>query len=124
VVFTSSSGVHETEPPSDTEQTPEMCRVVSYACDEIAVDVQLDKPGFLVMSEINYPGWHAYVDGKATPLLTGNYLFRTLSLEPGRHHIRFVFNPFSFKAGTVVSFVSIVGVIVGLIVLNRQRRRL
>jgi hypothetical protein len=122
VVFSNGAGIAEDMPPTDTEKDQEMCRVVSYACDEISVDATLNRPGFLVMSEINYPGWQAYVDGKITPLLTGNYLFRTVPLGPGRHHVRFVFSPLSFKAGTAVSFVSVVGIIVGLIILSRKRR--
>jgi hypothetical protein len=122
VVLSSAIGVGETGTPADMENEQEMCRVVSYASDEITVNARLNTPGFLVMSEINYPGWQAYVNGKVTPLLTGNYLFRTVFLEPGRHHVRFVFNPFSFKAGTVVSLVSVIGIIAGFIILSRKRR--
>ncbi len=119
VVFSSASDIPET---AGSEDHGEMCRVLSYACDEISVDAKLNTPGFLVMSEINYPGWEAYVNGKMTPLLTGNYLFRTVFLEPGKHHVRFVFSPFSLKAGTVVSFMSVVGIIVGLVIFSRKRR--
>jgi len=122
VVFSSAPDVPETAGGEDRGDHGEMCRVLSYACDEISVDAKLNTPGFLVMSEINYPGWQAYVNGKKRTLLTGNYLFRTVSLEPGRHHVRFVFSPSSFKAGTVVSFMSVVGIIVGLIIFSRKRR--
>jgi hypothetical protein len=123
VVFSNAAGVPKATPPPDGEKDQEMCSIVSYDADEITVDAKLNSPGFLVMSEIDYPGWQAYVDGKMTPVLTANYLFRTVSLEPGRHHIRFLFNPFSFKAGTVVSFVSVVGIVVGLIILSRKRKQ-
>jgi hypothetical protein len=122
VVFSSSSGAPETALSPDTKINQEMCQVVSYASDEITIDARLNAPGFLVMSEINYPGWRAYVNGKVTPVLTGNYLFRTVSLEPGSHHVRFVFNPFSFKAGTAISLVSVVGILIALIILGRKRR--
>jgi hypothetical protein len=122
VVFTSAVGVAENTSHRDVEDDHEMCRVVSYASDEIKVDAKLNTSGFLVMSEINYPGWQAYVNGKMTPVLTGNYLFRTVPLEPGRHHIRFVFSPFSFKAGSVLSLVSVVLIIMGLILFGRKRQ--
>jgi len=122
VVFSSAPDIPVSGVKGDPGSHGEMCQVLSYACDEISVDAKLNTPGFLVMSEINYPGWRAYVNGKITPLLTGNYLFRTVSLQPGRHHVRFVFSPFSFRAGTVVSLVSIVGIIAGLIIFSRKRR--
>jgi hypothetical protein len=122
VVFSDVTGIPEITTFPDTEKDQEMCRVVSYASDEITVDAKLKTPGFLVMSEINYPGWQAFVNDKMTPLLTGNYLFRTVALDPGRHRVRFVYNPFSFKAGTVVSLVSLLGIIVGLVILGRKRR--
>lgn len=122
VVFGNAPNVPETGGEGGPGDRGEMCRVLSYACDEISVDAELNSPGFLIMSEINYPGWQAYVNGKMTPILTGNYLFRTVSLGPGKHHVRFVFSPVSFKAGTVVSFVSFIGIIVGLIILTRKRK--
>ena len=122
VVFSSASGVPETILPPGAKSGQDMCQVVSYASDEITIDVQLNAPGFLVMSEINYPGWHAYVNGEETPVLTGDYLFRTVSLEPGRHHVRFVFSPMTFKAGTAISLACVVGIVIGLIILNRKRK--
>ncbi|MBW1742192.1 MAG: YfhO family protein, partial [Deltaproteobacteria bacterium] len=124
VVFSSPPDVPETGGKGDSGNHGEICRVLSYACDEISVDAKLNTPGFLVMSEINYPGWQAYVNGKMTPLLTGNYLFRTVSLEPGRHHVRFVFSPSSFKAGTIVSLVCVVGIVAGLLLSGRRRKPL
>jgi hypothetical protein len=104
---------------ADPEET---CRILSYTCDEIIVDVKLNAPGFLVMSEINYPGWQAVVDGMKATLLTGNYLFRSVPVQAGKHTVRFEFNPLSFKIGSLVSLVSTVAVIIGLLVFGRKRK--
>jgi hypothetical protein len=101
--------------PKDT------CKILSYDYDEIVVDAKLDTSGFLVMSEINYPGWEIFVNGvKQTPL-TGNYLFRIVPLNAGRYNVRFVFNPFSFKAGRIVSTVSLLMILITLFVFGRSR---
>jgi hypothetical protein len=101
--------------PKDT------CKILSYDYDEIVVDAKLDTSGFLVMSEINYPGWQVFVNGvKQTPL-TGNYLFRIVPLDAGRYNVRFVFNPFSFKAGRIVSTVSLLMILITLFVFGRRR---
>lgn len=121
VVFSNDSGIPETDGLEHRGDQGETCRILSYAGDEMTVEVRLNTPGYLVLSEINYPGWQAYVNGRKRAILTANYLFRSLSVEPGRHIVRFVFRPFSFKAGTVVSVLSVVLIIAALLVFTRKR---
>ena len=82
----------------------------------------MEAPGFLVMSEINYPGWQVYVDGERKKIFTGNYLFRTLPLKKGHHEIRFIFNPSSFKIGAFISVGALFGAMV-LILLSCRKRK-
>ncbi len=63
--------------------------------------------GFLVMSEINYPGWKAYVNGKEVSILTGHYIFRVLPLPKGNHGVLLKFDPDSFRMGLIISVGSI-----------------
>ncbi len=72
---------------------------LSYEEDEIILNVSLEKSGFLVLSEIYYPGWKAFVDGRESKIYRANYLFRSLHLTKGEHTIKFVFSPISFKIG-------------------------
>ena len=101
----------------------EPCRILSYTADEITIDADLHAPGFLVLSEINYPGWQVYVNGKRENLLTANYLFRSVPLSAGKHTVRFVFNPVSFKIGIIVSVASLAAIVIGLLVFGRSQRR-
>jgi hypothetical protein len=122
LVFSSQSKAQNISTQDTGGDPKEICQILSYTCDEIIVDVKLNTPGFLVMSEINYPGWQALVDGRPYGIRTGNYLFRTVPLEAGRHTVRFVFNPRSFKIGSVVSLASLLAVIIGLLVFGRKRK--
>jgi hypothetical protein len=122
VVFTRQPSLPKTTTQETREDPKETCRILSYACDEIIVDAKLNTHGFLVMSEINYPGWQALVDGRPYGIRTGNYLFRTVPLEAGKHTVRFVFNPRSFKIGSVVSLASLLALIIGLLVFSRKRK--
>jgi hypothetical protein len=122
VVFTRQPSLPKTTTQETRGDPKETCRILSYACDEIIVDARLNTHGFLVMSEINYPGWQALVDGRPYGIRTGNYLFRTVPLEAGKHTVRFVFNPRSFKIGSVVSLASLLAVIIGLLVFSRKRK--
>jgi len=107
---------------SDPVSAGESCQIVSYANTAIHAQVRMNAPGFLVLSEIQYPGWQVYVDGKKKKILTGNYLFRAVHLEPGNHRVRFIFNPVSFRLGTYISVVSIVTAII-LIFLSYRKRK-
>jgi uncharacterized membrane protein YfhO len=72
--------------------------ITSYQNTQVIIEADVKSHGFLVLSDINYPGWKAQVDGNQQEILQANYLVRALELEPGTHTIRFYFDPLSFQA--------------------------
>jgi hypothetical protein len=65
------------------------------------------KPQFAVFSEVYYPfGWNAYIDGKKVDYCKTDYVLRGLSIPPGQHAIRFIFEPSSYKKGVKIAYVS------------------
>ena len=74
--------------------------ITKWENQEIRLTASTDSKSFLVMSEIFYPGWHATVDGKEVSVLRGNYMFRVIPLEKGKHDVvlRFVSRVVSFWA--------------------------
>jgi len=65
------------------------------------------KNSLLVSGEKFANGWKAAVDGKPTEIQRVNYIQRGVYLTPGRHEVRFIFDPLSFKVGkwlTLASF--------------------
>jgi uncharacterized membrane protein YfhO len=85
----------------------EYCKVKAYKNEEIALSATMNHDGYLVLSEINYPGWVAYVNGRKKPLLTGNYIFRVLPLSKGNHDIVIRFESRSFRVGIIISAVTL-----------------
>jgi len=65
----------------------------------------------LVLSEAYYPGWQAFVDGQPQPIQRANYSFQAVPLPPGRHEVRFVYHPTSFRAGLFASLVTLLGLV-------------
>ena len=62
---------------------------------------------FAVFSEIFYDkGWTAYVDGEQTGHYRVNYLLRGMVIPAGSHEIIFEFKPVSYYAGTRISMIS------------------
>ena len=63
---------------------------------------------FLVLSDVNYPGWQAKIDGKLTHIFQTNYVLRGLLLSEGNHTIDFEFRSQSFYIGAGISTASLV----------------
>jgi hypothetical protein len=75
----------------------------------------------LVMSEVFYPGWEAYVDGLRTRIHRVNHTFRGVCLAPGLHEVVLAFSPASLKVGSVIS-VATVALVLGTLVWQVCRR--
>jgi len=82
------------------------CAVTRYADEEIRVRISSDRDGYLVLSEIYYPGWRARVDGKPTPILRGNYLFRVVPVKKGEHEVLLYFVSWPFRLGLLISLLT------------------
>ena len=61
-----------------------------------AVEVAPTAPAYLLLSEVWYPGWRAWVDGRETPVLRADYLFRAVPVQPGDRLVEMRFRPTSW----------------------------
>ena len=83
---------------------------------ELEYELSTDKDAFLVLSEVYYPaGWKATLDGKDIPIQAANYALRGLRIPAGKHQLRLVFEPDSYKRG--VTF-SLIGLLVSFLALG------
>ena len=83
--------------------------ITAYGPNAIHLTANTLTEAYLVLSEVYYPGWKAYVDGHPQPVLRANYAFRAVYLEPGQHEVRLVFEPLSWKVGLGISLATWVG---------------
>jgi hypothetical protein len=79
---------------------------VKYESNEIVLAVETPTSGWLVLSEVYYPGWQATVDGKRTEVLRANYVFRAVALPPGEHIVRTTFAPWTWSMGLAASVIT------------------
>ena len=61
--------------------------LISYTDNQIEIATRAQTQTVLVLSEINYPGWIATVDGVKAPIHTADFLLRGMILPAGAHHI-------------------------------------
>jgi len=70
-------------------------RLLGWRPDRIEIDVDAPTAGVLVVRDTFYPGWTAYVDGRPTPILRADTLFRGVEVPAGRHSVVMAFEPLS-----------------------------
>ena len=90
------------ESKKGTEETD--VKIASYSNNRIEVEANVPHKGFLVFSELFYPGWHANVDGAEVKIYRANYAFRAVYLKPGTHRIEMTYEPLSFYLGAGITF--------------------
>ena len=95
-------------------------KISSYLSNEIIIHTQSSSDGFLVLTDLYYPGWKAYVDGQEKPILKADYLFRALPLEAGSHQVRFAYDPASFNLGLISCIASCAGIVLFVILKRKQ----
>jgi SAM-dependent methyltransferase len=98
--------------------------VVRYEPDEIVLEVEAERAGLLVVSEIWHPGWQARIDGVETPVWRANTAFRAVEVPMGEHEVGFRYESPAYRIGSVTSGLSLV-LLLGLLVgptLSRRRR--
>ncbi|MBU1996069.1 MAG: YfhO family protein [Candidatus Omnitrophica bacterium] len=74
--------------------------------NKIEIDINVQIPSMLVLTDVWYPGWKATVDGKEEKIYRVNYCQRGLWLEDGRHHIILKFKPKAWTIGATVSIIT------------------
>jgi uncharacterized membrane protein YfhO len=96
--------------------------VLSYRSEEIRFGISCNQPAYLVMSEIWYPGWSAFVDGEEKEVICGDYLFRVVPVDKGNHEVTLYFVSRPFRVGCVISLLTLVISLGSLWSLRRRRR--
>jgi len=86
----------------------EAAQITSYSSRKVTVEANLDRRGILVLNDSDFPGWQAEVDGKTARMVSANYMFRGVFLEPGKHTIQFDYQPRTVWLGALISTVSLV----------------
>ena len=78
-------------------------------------------PALLILSETYYPGWQARVDGQPVPLFRADYILRAVPVPAGEHTVELAFQPLSFTIGAIISGLTVIGLVAGLVVFTRRR---
>jgi hypothetical protein len=96
--------------------------ITTYRPGHLIIETRADTASVLVVSEVDYRGWEAWVDGVKTPILTANYMLRGVALPAGRHRVEMRYSDPALKQGAVVSLITLL-FIGGLAIYARRKTR-
>jgi hypothetical protein len=99
-------------------------RVTAYDDNRLELEASSPTEGILVLSEVFYPGWKAYVDGTESTILRTDYNLRGIVFPGGSHHVEFRFIPPPFVTGAWITAAAVLVCLAGLVKLPPRRKRL
>ena len=109
-------------PPLGRASGADRVTITRMRSDETDASVVTGSSGLLMQNDSWYPGWKATVDGRETPILHADGMFRGIPLEAGHHNVVIAYQSSTALAGELLS---ILGFIIFVVLLaDPMRRRL
>ena len=95
-------------------------RVSIYEPNRLMIETESDRQSVLVVSEINYPGWIARIDGEQRPIYQADYLLRGVILPAGPHRVEMRYTATAARSGGMVSILALLILIVAIAKLRKN----
>ena len=80
------------------------------ADDRVEIRASARRDAFLVLSDVDYPGWVATVDGADATVHRTDYALRGVAVPRGEHAVVFRYRPAPFYLGLAISIAVLAGV--------------
>ena len=106
--------------PADAGAKP-TAQIVAFEPERIEVETRIpgDSPMILVLNELHYPGWRAWVNGREVGIMRANHLVRAVRVPGGVSNVRFEYRPLSWRVGLTITLLS--ALVAGFLFFPRQR---
>lgn len=98
-------------------------KVVTYQPNYVKITTHPASDAFVVFTDVNYPGWQVYVDGKKDRIADYKNIFKSVWVKAGDHIVEFVFRPDTYIYGKLITFLSVsVFLLLAIIAILKNRR--
>ena len=91
--------------------------IEQYRHDRLRIRVVAPEPGYLVLSNLWYPGWRAWVDDTPTDILPANYALQAVPVAAGEQSVTLRYLPWSFYGPLLLT---LGGLVLSAILLGRR----
>jgi hypothetical protein len=100
----------------------ESVAITARSANSLELTAAADTPRLLVIANAGYPGWRAWLDGHAVPILKTNVALQGVLVPAGQHTLRLAFLPVTFIAGLVLTLLAWLGTLAWLAAERRPAR--
>ncbi len=111
----------EMSQPDDT--SAEQASVTEYGANRIELESSTEAPGLLVLSEVYYPAWKAYVDGEPAPVYVTDHLLRSVPVPAGEHTVELRYESWTLRVGVAISLIACAALIALAVTVGVRRWR-
>lgn len=80
--------------------------ITLFEPERIEIAIETSENAILSLAMVDYPGWHATLNGDAVELLRAYGALTAVEVPVGQHTLELVFNPLSYRIGLVLSLVT------------------
>ena len=108
---------------SPADASGDRSSMTSYGANDIKLEANTGAKGLLVLSEVYYPAWKAYVDGKPVPLYRADQLLRAVPVPAGKHVVELRYESGSLRLGLAISLLTSLALVAMLVALIFSRLR-
>ena len=115
-----------------TASPSESCHIIPSEPTRVEIEVALDSPGLVVLSDTYAPGWVAHLRSadeepaarRKIPIYRTNRVFRGAIVPAGKHILTYEYRPTSFYRGAAVSVLAWLALGIAMLVgiLRRQKQ--
>ena len=95
-----------------TDPLREQSSVTGDQPEHLRLHVGTDAPGLVMLSEVYYPAWRAYVDGQPAPVYVADAVLRAVPVPAGEHEVELRYESPTLAIGLVISLTSSAGLAV------------
>lgn len=109
-------------PENIDETRKSKVEVLEFSTNSSKYKVENNENGILCFSEIYYPAWNVYVNGKKAKLLRANYSLRAVEVPKGSNIIEMKFESSAFATGMWITLITLIVSFLDLLYLNLFKR--
>jgi hypothetical protein len=106
--------------PGGAISSEAVASIVAAEPNRMVIETSAQTPTVLIVSEANYPGWVATVDGRAAAIHSADFLLRGVSLPAGAHRVEMRYTAPGARAGLFITLATIL-LIIGLVAYYRGK---
>ena len=98
-------------------------KCIAYESNYIKCEVETKENAIMLVSEIWYPAWKAYIDSKEIKTFRADYSLRAVEIPAGKHVFEMKYESEAFKAGANISLIILILTILSMIAIPLVKKR-